>query len=52
MSDASIRYVIAFVVTLICFMAYYAGYISGQFNWWWTGFGLLIVFGGAYKLLN
>jgi len=52
MSDVSIRYIIAIVVTLICLLAYYAGYISGVFGWWWTAFGSLIIFGGVYKVLK
>lgn len=52
MNDASVRYMVALLVTLICLFAYYSGYVSGKFGWWWTVFGALIIFGGAYKIVK
>jgi len=52
MSDASVRYLIAILATAICLFAYYAGYVSGKFGWWWTVFGAIIIFGGFLKLIK
>lgn len=52
MNDATVRYVVALLVTFICLFAYYSGYVSGKFGWWWTVFGALIIFGGAYKIVK
>jgi acetyl-CoA carboxylase biotin carboxyl carrier protein len=38
MSDSFIRHIVALIATLICLMAYAAGYVSGGFGWWWTVF--------------
>jgi len=52
MSDNFIRHVVAFIATIIGLFIYYAGYLSGQNGWWWTGFGLVIIYGGVYKIIN
>ena len=52
MTDVSIRHMVAILATLVCLMAYYSGYISGTLGWWWTVFGILIIYGVIYKLLG
>ncbi len=52
MSESSVRHMIAILATLICLMAYYSGYVSGKFGWWWTVFGILIIYGAVYKIIN
>lgn len=52
MNDTTIRHMIAILATLICAFAYYSGYVSAKFGWWWTVFGLLIIYGGVYALVN
>jgi hypothetical protein len=52
MSDTTFKHLIAFVATFITLLAYVSGYVSGQQGWWWTGFGLLVIYGGIYKLVK
>jgi len=52
MNDTTIRHLVSFFATLVCFFAFYGGYVSGKFGWWWTGFSLLIIYGGVYRLVN
>ena len=52
MGDDIIRHIIAAVATIIVLVAYYSGYVSGQYGWWWTAFGALIIYGGIYKIIN
>lgn len=52
MGDTAIRHMVAALATIICLLAYYSGYISGGHGWWWTAFGLIIIYGGVYKLID
>ena len=52
MNDTIVRHLVAFIVTLVVGLAYYAGYISGGFGWWWTVFSILIVYGIVYKVVD
>jgi len=52
MNDVTLRHFVALIATIICVMAYYSGYISHMFDLWWTVFGMLIVYGGIYKILD
>ena len=52
MGDTFIRHVVAFLGTLVTLLAYFSGYVSGQYGWWWTAFGLLIIYGGIYKIID
>ncbi len=52
MSDDTIRHLVATCATLICALAYYSGWISGEFGWWWTVFAVLVVYGGIFKILK
>jgi len=52
MSDTVVRHMVAIIATLICLMAYYAGYVSGIFGWWWTAIVLIAVYGGVYKIIH
>jgi len=52
MTDIAVRHLVAIIACIICLLAYYAGWLSGQFGWWWTAFAILIVYGGVYKLVD
>lgn len=52
MSDNGVRHLVAILATIICLMAYYSGYVSGIFGWWWTVFAMLIIYGGVYKIMD
>ncbi|MFH1291645.1 MAG: hypothetical protein ABIH87_00390 [bacterium] len=52
MSDGLTRHLVAVIATIICLMAYYSGYVSGTFGWWWTVFAMLIIYGGVYKIID
>lgn len=49
MSEDKLKKVIALVGTLICVLAYVAGYVSGSYGWWWTAVLLPVVF---FMILN
>ena len=44
MSENVLRHLIALVGTLICALAFLAGYASGGSGWWWTIFGVPIIY--------
>ena len=52
MTDTLIRHMVAAITTIICGFAYYAGWVSAGYGWWWTIFALFIVYGGVYKIVN
>ena len=52
MSDNAIRHLVALCAAIICALAYYSGWISSQFGWWWTIFGLLIIYGGVFSIIK
>jgi len=52
MSDSSTRHFVAFIITLIALLSFLAGYFSAGFNWWWTAFAVLIVYGGVFNALK
>lgn len=52
MGDNIIRHLVALSATIVCLLAFYSGYVSGKMGWWWTAFGLAIIYGGVYKLIN
>ena len=52
MTDNFMRHAVALLATIVCLLAYYSGYVSGGNGWWWTAFGLLIIYGGVYRIIN
>lgn len=52
MNDTILRHAIAATATLVCLLAFVAGYFSGENGWWWTGFALLIIYGSVYKIVD
>jgi len=52
MSDNILRHLVAGVATLICILAYFAGYLSGGYGWWWTVAALLVIYGAVYKIID
>ncbi|MFH2018864.1 MAG: hypothetical protein ABII98_02635 [bacterium] len=52
MSDNFIRHMVAIIATIICLLAYYSGYVSGQNGWWWTSIAVVIIYGGVYKVID
>ena len=51
-SESGLRHLIAFLGTLVAGFAFWGGYVSGVQGWWWTAFGLLIIYGGIYKIID
>jgi len=52
MGDTLLRHAVAISATAICGLAYYSGYISGPHGWWWTAFGLVIIYGAIFKFVD
>lgn len=52
MNDKILRHLVSGIATFICLLAYSAGYISGGYGWWWTGFAMLIVYGIIFKVID
>jgi hypothetical protein len=52
MGDQILRHMVALSITLMCVFAYYAGYVSGGRGWWWTVIGMLIIYGGVFKMVD
>src|SRR3989344_5898121 len=52
MGDQILRHFIAAGITIMCILAYYAGYVSSSHGWWWTVLAVLIVYGGVYKMVD
>lgn len=52
MNDTIVRHLVAALATIVTALAYFAGYISGGYGWWWTIFAVLIVYGIMYKLID
>lgn len=52
MGENLIRHLVALSATLVCALAFYAGYISGIRGWWWAVFSVAIIYGGVYRLVN
>ncbi|MBI2443918.1 MAG: hypothetical protein HYV42_01585 [Candidatus Magasanikbacteria bacterium] len=50
--ETVIRHLVSLLATVICFLAFYSGYLAGGRQWWWVGFSVLIVYGGVYKIIN
>lgn len=51
-SESPIRHIIAFCATVFAVLVYLGGYFSGEQGWWWTIFGLAIVYGGIYNIID
>lgn len=52
MSDTIVRHLVAAMATIVCALAYFAGYFSGPNGWWWTAFALVVVYGMIYKIVD
>jgi hypothetical protein len=52
MSDNGTRHTIAFIATFITLLAYLSGFVSGMLGWWWTGFGVLIIYGAVRRIIK
>jgi len=52
MGDQVIRHLVALACTIVCALAFYAGYVSGQYGLWWAVFSLVIIYGGVFNLVN
>ena len=51
-SNANSRHFVAFLATAVAGLAYISGYASGTHGWWWTAFGLAIIYGGVYRIID
>lgn len=52
MSDNFIRHLVSIAITIIVGLAWLSGYFSSIHGWWWTFFGLIIVYVLIYKLID
>jgi hypothetical protein len=52
MSEGALRHTIAICAALLCFVCYYAGYVSGVQGWWFTGFGAIILYFVMLKIID
>jgi len=52
MSDSSFKHLVAFLITLICAIAFIAGYFAAGFGWWWAVFTVFIVYGVIYSVID
>jgi len=52
MSENTVRHLISICGTLIAFLAWWAGYVSGGHAWWWTAFAVFIIYAVIYKMLE
>lgn len=52
MSDNTLRHIIAACGTLVCLLAFWAGYQSGQAGWWWNVFPIIIIYIAIIKLVD
>lgn len=46
------RHFIALVGSLVCLVAYWAGYVAGQTGLWFTIFGVVVIYAIIYKLIE
>jgi len=52
MSDTLIRHLIALIGTIVSGLIFWAAYYSGVNGWWFTVFGLFIVYFIVYALVE
>lgn len=52
MSEGFMRHFIAFLGSLICLLAFLAGYKAAGFGLWWTGVGVAAIYAILYTLLE
>jgi len=52
MSETFIRHFIAVIGALIALAIFLGGYFSGQNGWWWSCFGVVVVYFIVYKLVH
>ncbi len=52
MSDHFVRHLISFVVTLVSFLIFWVGYMSGTYRWGWAAISVLVMYVIIYKLLD
>lgn len=52
MSDNKLRHFTATSATLICALAFFAGYYAGPRGWWWAVFSVFIIYGMIYKVID
>lgn len=52
MNDTILRHMIAAFATAVALLAYFSGYWSAKNGWWWTAFGLAVIYIAMYKFVN
>lgn len=52
MSDAFMRHLISLIGALVCLVVYWAGFMAGKTGWWWTMFGVVVIYVIIYKLIE
>lgn len=51
-NDTGLRHAVAFVGVLIGCLIFFAGYVAGGYGWWWVSFGLIVIYGIIYKVID
>ena len=52
MNDTVLRHLVASLATVICLLAFFSGYVSGEHGWWWVAAGCFVIYGGVYKFID
>lgn len=52
MNNAFVRHFISFCGALVALLAWYSGYVSGGNGWWWTAFGVLVIYLAIYTIIE
>lgn len=52
MSENFIRHMIAFFGTFVGASAWLSGYVSGIRGWWWTVFGVIVIYIALYNMIE
>lgn len=52
MSDKFMRHFIAFVGAIISLIIFWAGFMAAQNGWWWSGFGVIVIYITIYMLIE
>ncbi|MDO8626583.1 MAG: hypothetical protein Q7K39_04000 [Candidatus Magasanikbacteria bacterium] len=51
-NDTGLRHAVSMIGILIGALIFFAGYVAGQHGWWWIAFGLLVIYGIVYKVID
>ena len=52
MSDTILRHLVSALAMVICLLAFFSGYVSGEHGWWWVAAGCFVIYGMVYKVID